>query len=281
MPNATPEFLTCVRFSSPGITVTAVVQRQLAHTSSFVTWSSATRCRQPSPSSFERPPHAPTGSASALRRSGSHSPSRSRSAATVGTIRQHRSHFTPSALLTCTARGRPRRAFATRPHSTSDTMNSIGRLSSYFRSSARSSPRRDDLHRAAERGAEHLVLPLRLDLRVHGVAQRQQLLPVARPARRSTNASASRDGKLREVHRDLALAGQRLHNCSAVTGRIGATSRASRPRCGTSPSARSGARRLRRERVEPVLRDVHVERAEVHRGECVQRVATRWNSNAS
>ena len=112
------------------------------------------------------------GSASTQR---SHSPAVSRADETVGTMRQQRGHFSPSARATSTSTLTPSAAPRARARRC-ETMNSIGR-SSRYRSSSAASRRRLGRDLRAERVADRLRLPLGFERAVDLVADSHQPLP--------------------------------------------------------------------------------------------------------
>ena len=224
MPKATPEFLTCVRFSSPGMTVTVCSEPQLGHHQQLrhlVGDRDSGHHQQ-----FERSLHGLTGSASASDAAAARAP-------------RDRLRPPPTARCASSAGTSPRRPLLTAIavarsaalHDTGDRRHDEQHRQAVLVMSQQRQvvARRDDLHRAAERGpGRPAVLPPGLELRVHGVAQRQQLLPALRPSRRRRTTSAAHgDGNSSRCTRDSAVPGSAAYNCSAVTGRIGATSRAS------------------------------------------------------
>ena len=129
-----------------------------------------------------------------------------------------------------------------------------------------------------------IVLPWRADLErpVHLVADRRSAAASAPRARRRPSAATEARGGNSARWTDASRGpGRCRHISSAVTGRIGASSRA-------SPSAMMYIARLRRaalrrsggERIQAILRDVGVERRQVDRRQLVDALEDRRESRS-
>ena len=205
----------------------------------------------------------------------SHSPSVAGADDTDGTMRQHRGHLSPSARVDGDLHVRTRRRSA-RSRSTCETMNSIGRSSRYRSSSAAvvaARAQRDLARRASCRSSWPAAPP-----RARGSPRRGS---ACSRSQRSTSAGidqrrpTSRGNSARWTD-SSRVPGRWRHSSSVVIGRIGASSRV-RPSammymavCAERRSGDAG-----RERVEPVLRHVGVERAQIDRRELVDGLEDR------
>ena len=157
---------------------------------------------------------------------------------------------------------------------TSDVMNSVGRSSRCRCSSAARSPAARSSTLASS------DLPTTFALRSLSIstftASRTCISRCHRPAARRRAARRGRSGKSARCTESSRVPGRKRHSSSAVIGRIGAISRA-RPSAMMyiAVCADRRAARVRRQRVEPVLRHVDVERAHVGRDQAVDRLRHR------
>ncbi len=155
-------------------------------------------------------------------------------------------------------------------------MKSIGRCRSCCFKRREIAGRRRQHHLCLERAADLLVLPQRLDLGEHTFAQRQEPIPLLDQRRIRERIQLGDGGEQRHVHRFFASAWQKAPEL------VGGERQDRRQQAGQtvchqiqSRLRRAPLARARGERIQAVLRDVVVERAEIDRGELRQRLRNR------
>ena len=145
---------------------------------------------------------------------------------------------------------------------TSDTPNSVGKNPGAVQDSSMPWSLDLELHACREIRGDRLGLSLLFELRVDLVPDDRQLLPLREQRRRSATLEAGgKSAMCTEVPRARPAASATARP-SSPTGPARAGARGRR-RSRTSRSGRSGALPTGAERVHPVLRDVHVERAQI------------------